>query len=461
MKGTNIVLLAAILTALIIVYGCAQQTSQSIPSEQQKPNVAQENGRVLFTIADKAASLGAVSSVQVSVDKIMVHSAAKGWVDVSSSAKNFDLLKLKAESQQELLADVKLEEGTYDQIRLDISNVVVADAQGEHEAKLPSGMLKINGNIVVENGSTSTAKFDFVADQSLHITGNGKYIMAPVVRLETRKNADADIKSDNKVEVKGGKITADVEIGMDEQGNVGEGIKIPADAEISIDAGVIKIGAKSQTKIEIREPTKGAAVFAISDNAADMGSVTSIKVTIDGLMVHSDTEGWVNITAKSKTFDLLELKSKGTQELMANAELEPGFYNEIRLNISNVVVTDAQGEHEAKLPSSKLEIIGAFVVNANSVSSAEFDFVADESLHVTGDGKFIMAPVVKLETKESVTAEVHDNDEIEIKGGSIKGSTKVGMDSEGNVGIGRGIPSNADISIDSGKIKVKSKIMIG
>lgn len=162
------------------------------------------------------------------------------------------MLKLKAEGRQELLADAELKEGTYDQIRLDISNVVVTDANGDQEAKLPSGELKIQGNLVVDANSTATATFDFIADESLHMTGNGKYIMAPVVHVETREGADVEIKSDSKVEIKSGKIKTNVKVGMDVDGNVGVGLKIPAGLNLTIGTeGVIKVGGKSSGKVGI------------------------------------------------------------------------------------------------------------------------------------------------------------------------------------------------------------------
>ena len=240
-----------VLISLISVFllGCAQTAGTGTQADQQ---AASGKGRAVFAITDAAADMGSVSSVKVTVDSVKVHSAAEGWVTVSSSPKTYDLLKLKAEGSQELLADAELKEGTYDQIRLDISNVVVTDANGEHDAKLPSGELKIQGNLVVDANSTATATFDFIADESLHMTGNGKYIMAPVVHVETREGADVEIKSDSKVEIKSGKIKTNVKVGMDVDGNVGVGLKIPAGLNLTIGTeGVIKVGGKNSGKIGI------------------------------------------------------------------------------------------------------------------------------------------------------------------------------------------------------------------
>ena len=71
-----------------------------------------------------------------------------------------------------------------------------------------------------------------------------------------------------------------------------------------------------------------------------------------------------------------------------------------------------------------------------------------------------MAPVVKLETKEKVDVEIKGDNTVEIKGGIVRSDIKIGMDANGNVGVGREIPADAEISIESDKVKIKTKIMI-
>src|SRR3989344_2846968 len=236
-------LLVMCMIIAVLASACAQQVVDDTGT------ASTQQGRAVFAITDAAADMGIVSSVKVTVESIKVHSAAEGWVEVSSAQKTYDLLQLKAENKNELMADVQIDEGTYDQIRLGISSVVVTDANGTHEAKLPSNELKITGKLVVEANSTAAATFDFIADESLHVTGNGKYVMAPVVEFESRECADVSVQSNNRVEIRGGDIKTDVKVGMDISGNVGAGLKIPVGTELDLDtSGMIKIG--KQTKAE-------------------------------------------------------------------------------------------------------------------------------------------------------------------------------------------------------------------
>jgi|SRR3989344_7984334 len=233
------IVMISILALFLLAVGCVPPQQMEKPAESAAGE--QKEGRAVFTITDAAANMSAVTSVMVTVDSVKVHSTAEGWVTVSSEQKTFDLLKLKAEGSQELLADVKLKEGTYQQVRLDISKVVVVDDKGEHEAKLPSGELKIVGDLVVNANSTSTASFDFIADESLHLTGNGEYILAPVVKLETKEDAEVEVKADHKVEIKKGKVKTSIKVGMDAEGKVGVGLGIPAKAKVSIAQGKVKV----------------------------------------------------------------------------------------------------------------------------------------------------------------------------------------------------------------------------
>jgi hypothetical protein len=222
----NVILgVLAIALATAFLAGCVQSkgTTYYPPGE----------GRFVATIADAAADMGTVSSVSLRVDSVRVHSTTKGWVDVTASPQTFDLLQLKANGTQSLLADANLSIGAYDQVRLEVSNVTVIDSQGIHQAKLPSNELKVMGDFEVKANSTTAVNFDFIADQSLHVTGNGKYILAPVIQTESRSDADVVVNGKSDVRISGGSVKTRVKIGMDAEGNVGEGLSIPANAKLT------------------------------------------------------------------------------------------------------------------------------------------------------------------------------------------------------------------------------------
>jgi len=437
-QGKKFIGLMFALLVVSLIAACSPQAQQST------------SGRAVFTMTDAAANMGAVTSIKVTVDSVKVLGENGVWTEVSSKQQTYDLLKLKASGTQVLLADYNLASGTYQQVRLDISKVVVTDASGDHVAKLPSGELKIVGRVKVNDNSTSTVKFDFIADKSLHMTGNGLYIFAPVVKLEMRERADVDTRFKENVRISGGKINEDTEVGMDIDGNVGEGNKIKSDSKLSVNGNRIN-----------EEAVQGRVVFMVTDAAANMSTVTSIKMTVDSVKVHGE-EGWVNVSSKQQTFDLLKLKADGAQALLADVNLTPGTYQQVRLYISKVVVTDASGDHVAKLPSGELKIVGRVKVNDNSTSTVKFDFIADKSLHMTGNGTYIFAPVIKFETREKAHVEIDERENedrdtdskanVRIKDGNVDEDTEVSMDIDGNVGKGLKVREDSRLSVRWDKI---------
>lgn len=200
--------------------------------------------------------------------------------------------------------------------------------------------------------------------------------------------------------------------------------------------------------------SRGTVVFSISDKSADLGSVTSIKITVDQVRMHSGTQGWVIVSNATETFDLIQLKNSGNSTLLANVQVKPDIYYQVRLNISSVTVTDAKGTVDAKLPSGQIRFDSDINITSNKTTSINFDFFAKESLHVTGDGKYILAPVIHFTSIRDANVQTDVNGNVHASGGKLEADTKVGMDANGDVGVGIGIDSNSTLSIDNnGNIK--------
>lgn len=236
---------ASLLAAAALVLagaGCTGTTETNVNLTTPPPPPAQ--GRAVFTVTDAATTLTGVTAVNMTVDKLEAHSASTdAWMTVSTTAKTYDLLKLKATGSSELLADANLDAGSYDQIRLDISKVELTVNGEVQAAKLPSSSLKLVGNLTVTAGQTSTAALDFMVDKSLHLTGSGTYILTPVVRLMTKNAASVKIDTNDKVEVDGGATESDETAGMDEKGDMRANFELQD--KLDLDAqGMIKLHAE-------------------------------------------------------------------------------------------------------------------------------------------------------------------------------------------------------------------------
>ncbi|TSC83891.1 MAG: hypothetical protein G01um101413_694 [Parcubacteria group bacterium Gr01-1014_13] len=218
-------------------------------------------GKVIISITDAAAQMNGITSVQLTVDKIEMHSATQGWITVSNESKTFDLLALKAKSALALAAHTNVAQDTYNQIRLHVTKVLVVKSTSTVEAKLPSNNLEVNGKFTVVSGTTNSVKVDFVVDESLHITGKGKYIFSPVLKIESRTNANATITTDDMVTLTGGNVESNIEVGMDVNGTMRDNFKLKTDEKLEINAdntikllmstSNLKIKADTGAKVEV------------------------------------------------------------------------------------------------------------------------------------------------------------------------------------------------------------------
>lgn len=268
------------------VAGPQTSTSAHVPPTP----ISKNQGRVVFAVADVTAPLTNVQSIFLTVNRVSVHSATKGWIVVSQTPRVYDLLKLHAAGPVfELLAEAHLDAGMYEQIRLFVSSVVVVTKDGKNqEAKLPSQELTIAGTIVVLKGENSSATFDFEADKSLHLTGEGKYIFAPVVSVETRNTAGTiqiqtknEILPNGRVDISGGTIRFSQTLGMNENGELKKDFRIDPTAHLEIvgsgKGNVIRIVPKSENGADIKVSAEFAIDTAVRGGYFD--SALSIQTT--------------------------------------------------------------------------------------------------------------------------------------------------------------------------------------
>ncbi len=235
-------ILGIVIGAIVIVGGAYFIMNSSAPKEETQKTDAE--GRVVFSVTDAAADMGAISEVNMKISKVEAHSALEGWVTVSTTPRTYKLLALNASSEFELLADVNMKVGTYDQVRLFVDAVTVETTAGVTKtAKLPSGVLKINTELTVKAGETSSVSFDFIANKSVHMTGNGTYIFAPVVKTETKSDAKVTVATNGIVSTTGGRIDDVNTVGMDIDGDVKVDFNIKA-------AEKLEIGSDNAIKIK-------------------------------------------------------------------------------------------------------------------------------------------------------------------------------------------------------------------
>lgn len=205
---------------------------------QTNQNQTTANGTLYVTLTDATADMTGITAVNMTVDKVEVFSgSAQAWTTLSQSTQTFNLLDLKARGQAALLAQVNVPADTYSQVRLHVAKILVTEYGKVKEAKMPSGELKIMTNVKVNDSSSSVAKFDVMADKSMHKTGSGEFIFAPVVKFDSSSNASVNVDSNNMVTASGGNVDSSVNAGMDVDGSMKADFQLDPKAKLNINAG--------------------------------------------------------------------------------------------------------------------------------------------------------------------------------------------------------------------------------
>ena len=173
-------------------------------------------------------------------------------------------------------------------------------------------------------------------------------------------------------------------------------------------------------------PSKGSGTLQVLvTDAPPEKQVTSIIVTIAEVRVHramaeqeqeqgvtdnqtqeqeqeketqQDGGEWITIeiSKDAATFDLLTIT--GVEQFLGTSDVEAGKYTQVRLVIEDIKVGLAGEEEllEATLPSNELKLVHPFSVVEGETTILVIDFDAEKMVTITGDGKVIVKPVVKL-----------------------------------------------------------------
>lgn len=203
----------------------------------------------------------------------------------------------------------------------------------------------------------------------------------------------------------------------------------------------------------------GRIEVRVTDAPPEYGTIQEIWVTVtdseeeEGVVVHKaateeDGEGsWLPIPITGDNpFELLAFKEAGVDALLGWSSVAPGKYTQIRMNIEKVEIL-FEGDHEpieAKLPSGKLKFVRSFDVVDGETTIIMLDFIADKSVTVTGQGKVIFKPVVKLQVSRKekpieleYSLEATVDAAAELSGGqAYSGEESIHLQTTGTLGTG-------------------------
>jgi len=107
---------------------------------------------------------------------------------------------------------------------------------------------------------------------------------------------------------------------------------------------------------------------------------------------------WITIIDYEATFNLFEIIEKAA--ILGSENVTAGKYTQIRMDVIKVEgLTSDSTPYIATVPSGTLKIVRPFEVKDGFTTILTLDFDGDKSLIMTGKGKFLFKPVVRLQVE--------------------------------------------------------------
>ncbi|AGB41284.1 hypothetical protein Halha_1339 [Halobacteroides halobius DSM 5150] len=172
----KIISLLLVLSLGLLVVGCSSITGDS--------SLDSDSAELQMLLTD--APVDGVDELNVTIDGIDINSDARGWETLSTEKQTFDLLKLQGVTAK--LLNKHLEPGTYNQIRLYVTDAEVVIDGNTKSVTIPSADqtgLKLTNSFTIEKGVPKALLLDFDARKSLKDAKQG-YKLTPTIRLVER-----------------------------------------------------------------------------------------------------------------------------------------------------------------------------------------------------------------------------------------------------------------------------------
>ena len=154
-----------------------------------------------FNLRMRDSPFADAKAVLVTFSSVRAHRSDSDWTVVpfinAATMRTCDLKKL--ETSEDVLGAAALPAGHYTQVRLVVQSAtlffdnastgaacassIAPPAGASATLDIPSGEVKLNREFDLSSSSAMTMLVDFDGNQSIHLTGNGRYMMSPVVTI--------------------------------------------------------------------------------------------------------------------------------------------------------------------------------------------------------------------------------------------------------------------------------------
>jgi hypothetical protein len=288
-KKVSSTIIVIVVVILVIAGALWYKGQPDVTNTTTDSSSESETGQLYVGVTDATTDISGVSEVNAEIKKVEIHNAAKGWVTVSSDSKKYDLMALHAQGKTEFYTNAKVDEGAYDRVRVTLGDVVVKTKdKGDQKAVSPSSQVVMNMAVNVMPGKDTMLKLDFLADKSLHVASNAKFLFTPTVKAQSESAANVTVGTENSIVSTGGNSDSTASVGMDIDGTSRNDFTLKASSDLKVDNatdGTIKfmLGGKTYNRDDSDKEesldvgaTGGANVNTNTNNDNDNGDDNSI-----------------------------------------------------------------------------------------------------------------------------------------------------------------------------------------
>lgn len=136
------------------------------------------------TSTSASSSPAANGSVAISIREDDDHEDDGGWLVLSNETTTVDLMAFTGDASA-FLAGADVPPGSYDKIQLDVISARGTLFNGSQvPVEVPSGKLRIHAGFDVAPGEETALTLDFDLEHSIVKTGDGRYLLKPVIHMQ-------------------------------------------------------------------------------------------------------------------------------------------------------------------------------------------------------------------------------------------------------------------------------------
>jgi len=165
-------------------------------------------------------------------------------------------------------------------------------------------------------------------------------------------------------------------------------------------------------------PSNGTGTLNMRLTDSPFSDAKAVLVTFSEVSAHREDAEWAkvpfaDVAATGRTCDLKKLQ--GPIDILGSGPLTAGHYTQIRLMVASATIyfenpsadgpacattiaAPAGRSANLEIPSGEVKLNRGFDLAADATTTIVLDFDGDKSIHETGNGRFMMSPVIGVKS---------------------------------------------------------------